>query len=30
MQHRRTWVAVADALALLPAAHALNIETPDP
>lgn len=30
MHHRRTWVAVAAALALLPAAHAIEIDTPDP
>jgi len=30
MQHHRTWVAVAAALALLPAAHAVEIETPNP
>jgi hypothetical protein len=30
MQHRRTWVAVAAALALLPAAHATDIATSDP
>src|SRR5437762_9104296 len=30
MQHRRTWVAVAAALALLPAAHATDIPTSDP
>jgi hypothetical protein len=30
MQHRRTWVAVAAALALPAAAHAIEIDTPDP
>jgi hypothetical protein len=30
MQHHRTWVAVAAALALLPAAHAVEIDTPNP
>jgi len=30
MQHRRTWVAAAAALALLPAAHAIEIDTPNP
>jgi hypothetical protein len=30
MQHHRTWVAVAAALALLPTAHAIEIDTPNP